>query len=199
MSISEETPLTERQSLDLIQQMIRQARADFGDNSFDYLLWGWLIFAAALTHFGLLQTPYAKPWLPWSFLMPLGALLSVLHHVKKRQTEAARSPISEWMAYLWIGFGVTLLFVLFSMSRLGYHNTYPLVLALYGLGTFVSGGALRFRPLILGGIGCWLLAAVALVVGFSTQLLLIAAAVLLSFIVPGYLLKARFRRATRPV
>ena len=72
---------------------------------------------------------------------------------------------------------------------------YPLIIALYGLGTFAAGRALRFRPLIWYGAACWLLTTVAFRVEFETQLLLlIAAAMLSAYIVPGHLLRNQYRR-----
>ena len=69
----------------------------------------------------------------------------------------------------------------------------PCIMVLYGMGLFLSGGAMRFRPLILGGIFCWLCA----IAGFELkaeayaayQLLIIATAVMGGYIIPGYLLK----------
>jgi hypothetical protein len=62
-------------------------------------------------------------------------------------------------------------------------------MVLYGMGLFLSGGALQFKPLIYGGIFCWLCA----IAGFEMQniylLLILALAVLGGYIIPGYLLK----------
>ncbi|GAA3934587.1 hypothetical protein [Hymenobacter algoricola] len=187
-----EKPLTGPESLHLIQQMIQAAKQDLSDNSFDFLFWGWLVLAASLAHYVLLLTGFDKPWLPWA-LMPLGGIVSGIYHYRQEKRRTARTPLSDFMGFLWIGFSVLLIMVLGIGMHYGWQQVYPLLIALYGLGTFVSGGALRFRPLVYGGAACWLLATAAFMVPFPTQLLLVAAAVLVSYIIPGHLLKARFR------
>jgi hypothetical protein len=57
------------------------------------------------------------------------------------------------------------------------------------LGTFVSGMILKFKPLVIGGVLCWLLTIVSLFVNFDYQLLLAGAAILCSYIIPGHLLR----------
>jgi hypothetical protein len=60
--------------------------------------------------------------------------------------------------------------------------------------TFLSGIILKFKPLVIGGISCWLLAVVSVFIPMEYQLLCIAAAVIFAWIIPGYLLKANFKR-----
>jgi len=59
----------------------------------------------------------------------------------------------------------------------------------YGLGTFVSGKILRFRPFVIGGIINWLLAGAAVFFSFDYQMLFGAAAIAISYLIPAYLLK----------
>jgi hypothetical protein len=186
-------PLTGPESLHLIQQMIQAAKEDLSDHSFDFLFWGWLVLAAALAHYALLLAGYAQPWLPWS-LMPLGGVVTGIYHYRQEKRRRVHTPINDFLGFFWLGMGVMLFIIVGFGATQGWQQAYPLLIALYGLGTFVSGGALRFRPLIYGGSACWLLATAAFLVDFPTQLLLLAAAVVVAYIVPGHLLKARFRR-----
>ncbi len=189
-----EKPLSGPESLALISEMIQAAKQDLSDNSYDLLLWGWLVLAAALSHFALLQTTYDKPWLAWPVLMGLGTVLAFVNGARRGKRERVRTAQGDFMTFLWGGFGVMLLFLLGVGMFQGWGLAYPLIIALYGLGTFATGGALRFRPLVWGGAACWLLATVAFRVAFDVQLLLVAAAVLVSYIVPGHLLKNQYRR-----
>ncbi|MCC2547538.1 hypothetical protein LJY25_13865 [Hymenobacter sp. BT175] len=179
------------ESLALIQRMIQAAKKDLSDRSFDYLFWGWLVLAAALSHYALMLADYERPWLPW-LLMPLGTVVVLIYHYRLKKNQTVRTPVGQFLGF-WAGMGVLLVMVIGFGSVYGWQLAYPLLIGPYGLGTFVSGGALRFQPLVYGGAACWLLATVAFLVPFQTQLLLLAA-VLLSYIIPGHLLKARFRR-----
>jgi hypothetical protein len=70
----------------------------------------------------------------------------------------------------------------------------PVFLALYGIPTFLSGIILRFIPLKAGGICCWILCMLAIFLRYDHQLLLLGLAVLLAWIIPGYLLRAKSRK-----
>ncbi|HEX3024813.1 MAG TPA: hypothetical protein VHP12_06350, partial [Chitinophagaceae bacterium] len=61
------------------------------------------------------------------------------------------------------------------------------------IGTFVSGGLIKFRPLIIGGIINFILAVVCSRFSFDHQLLFAAAAILISYIIPGYLLRKQYQ------
>lgn len=60
---------------------------------------------------------------------------------------------------------------------------------LYGLGTFVSGRLLQFKPLVVGGIINWIPVCAAVFFSFDYQMLFAAAAISSSYLLPGYLLK----------
>ncbi|WP_375438359.1 hypothetical protein [uncultured Hymenobacter sp.] len=189
-----EKPFSAPESLQLIQSMLQAAKQDLSDHSFDLLLWGWLVLAAALSHYVLLQTGYDKPWLAWPVLMALGAVAAFVNGARRGHRERVRTAQSDFMTFLWGGFGVLMLMLIGVGIAFGWSRAYPLIIALYGLGTFATGGALRFRPLIWGGAVCWLLATVAFRVAFDTQLLLVAAAVFIAYVVPGHILKNTYRR-----
>lgn len=189
-----EKPLSAADSLRLIQGMIQEAKQDLSDNSFDLLLWGWLVLVAALTHYVLLQLGVNKPWLAWPILMGLGTVAAFVNGARRRRRERVRTALGDFMVYLWGGFGVLMIMLIGVGTVFGWSKAYPLIIALYGLGTFATGGALRFRPLIWGGAACWLLATVAFRAEFDTQLLLVAAAVLVAYVIPGHMLKNQYRR-----
>jgi hypothetical protein len=123
--------------------------------------------------------------------MPLGGLLTFWYS-RKHKGSGVKSYILDLMKYVWISFMVSLFVVLFFQQKLG-NSTYPMVLLVYGIWLFVSGGALQFRPLIIGGIINWVLAGTAFFFDSEYQLLFLSTAVVLGYIIPGYLLKAKYR------
>jgi hypothetical protein len=64
---------------------------------------------------------------------------------------------------------------------------------IYGMWLFVSGSALKFRPIIIGGIINWTLAVISFYYGYEDQLMILGMAVLLGYIIPGHMLKMKFR------
>ena len=69
-----------------------------------------------------------------------------------------------------------------------------MVMMVYGFWLFISGGALKFKPLIIGGVINWVLAAFSFFIGFEQQLITLALAVLLGYIIPGHMLKNKFSK-----
>lgn len=193
----EKNNLSEQQSLSIILDMVNKAKANIEDSSFYYLFWGWLVFAASMLHYALLMADYEKPYLPW-MLMPIGGIITAAYSYKQGKKATSKSYIEDFMKYVLIAFLVTLLIVLFSMSKLEL-NTYPMVMLIYGTWLFISGGALKFMPLIIGGIINWTLAIVAFYFAFEMQLLILAFAVLFGYIIPGHLLKLHFKKLKQNV
>jgi len=187
-----EKSLTEQESLLLISQMIQNAKRGVQENGVIFLIWGWLVLAASLLQYVLLYVVKSEyNYLPWPILMILGAIISMVHGARQKKHERVKTHVDSFLKYLWISFGVALFFVLAYMSKIGIEAAYPLILVVYGIGTFTSGGALQFKPLIIGGICCWILAVISAFVGFQVQLLLLSLAIIVAYIIPGHLLQAR--------
>lgn len=188
-----DTNLTQQQSLKIIQEMIATSKNNLKDNSFFYLLWGWLVLVASLTHFTLLQIGWSHPYIVWPVLMTLGAVVSVIAGYRLGKKAKVMSHVDKMIIYLWYGFlaVMSILIAMAIVGKISWTMLYPVIIALYGLGTFVSGGVLKFKPLIVGGVVCWIISVAAFFTPPLYVLLLIALSVIIAYLVPGYLLKAK--------
>jgi hypothetical protein len=189
-----EKQFDEQLSLKIIAEAIENAKSNFKDNGFFYLLWGWLVLCASLLEYGLLQftsTPYH--WLGWPIMMTVGGIVSGVYGYRLGKKATVKTIIDTSMIYLWSGFLISLLIIIVIgiINHTSWLMLNPLIIVLYGLGTFVSGGILKFKPLIVGGILAWLIAIVTFFTKSEVQLLLMAAAIIVSYLVPGYMLKHR--------
>ena len=101
--------------------------------------------------------------------------------------------MDEFMKYVVTAFLVSMLIVLFSMQKLG-PNTYPMLLLVYGIWLYISGGTIKFKPLMAGGIINWAFAVGSMFVDFKMQLLFLAMSVLLGYIIPGHLLNRKYNQ-----
>jgi len=185
--------LTENESLQIIHEMIAVSKGKIKENSFFYLLWGWLVLIASLSHYFLLKIEYEQAYLPWPILMTLGGIASAIQGIRLGKKSNVITIIDKAMMYLWWGFVVMIFIVLVmtSYQKINWTSTYPLIIALYGLGTFVSGGILKFKPLIIGGIGAWIISITAFFVAPINVLLLTALSIVIAYLIPGYMLKFR--------
>ena len=102
-----------------------------------------------------------------------------------------RTYIDTAMIYLWYGFFFTLVVLLaFAIAgKVSWVITNALIVSMYGLGTFVSGGILKFRPLIIGGICCWIIALCVFFLPGEYTLLLVSVSIIIAYLIPGYLLR----------
>ncbi len=187
-----EIPLNETDGLRIIQQMISQAKQQYSDDSFMYLLWGWLVFTASMGQYILDAAGVENAWIVW-MLMPVGGIISAIYGRNKRKAQKVKTYIDEFNRYVLTAFMVSLLMVLFFMQHLQL-NCYPMLMMVYGIWLYISGGSLRFKPLMIGGIANWILAVAAFYVDFEMQLLLLAIAVMVGYIIPGYMLRNRYKK-----
>lgn len=183
----------QKQQLELIATMIQTAQRNFNENGTIYLLWGWVVAVASLVQYLSIKLDYANGAIIWIVLVPLALIVQTIIMIRRKKTQKVSTHLGKVVGYLWTAVGISLGITFFSMGTLQIH-TYPVVLMLYGIGTFVSGGALQLRPMVAGAICCWVIAIISFYVNFETQLLLLSLAVILAFIVPGYLLKIRQKK-----
>lgn len=185
------------QSLQLIGAMINKAKGRFSENGHLYLLWGWAVLVCSITQFILINyVKWENHYLVW-LSMWLVLIYQAIYLSRRKKKEKVRTYTDEIIAVVWITFVVLMfLFGFLFGSLLGgeyYRFINPGFLTLYGMPTVLSGTILRFRALIIGGVSCWLLAILSVFIPYDYQLLLLAVAVVCAWIIPGYLLRKRFK------
>jgi hypothetical protein len=188
-----ETKTDHTEKLNLIYEMIENSKTNLSSSAFFYLLWGWLVLVASLTHFFLMKVHVDYSYLVWPAMMIAGMIASTVKGIRLGKQTKVWTHIDTALVYLWWGFFFTIVvFLAFAIAgRMSWNVTDALIISLYGLGTFVSGGILKFRPLIIGGICSWVIALFAFWVREEYVLLLIAASVIIAYLIPGYMLKYR--------
>lgn len=196
-----EENLSPHQSLLLIQSMIDKTKERISHNKIYFLMWGWISFVGIMGQFLLkVVVGYRHHYLIWLITL-VGIVASIVYTRRAHKRQAVRTYIGESMGYLWTGMGVSFFVLSFIMTFLrtgtsGWQYCYPFFILLYGLGTFVSGKLLQFRPLVIGGVANWGLACIAVFFDFDYQMLFAAAAILTSYLIPGYLIKSEKHATT---
>lgn len=178
-----------QQNLDLIASMIRTAQRRFYDDSPYYILWGCTVFLASIIQYLLILSSYTQNGIGWLILIPAALIVQFFIIKKQKRKEKTKTHIEKILISMWIAFGVTLFVVMTFSFKLG-SNTFPVILCLYALSTFVSGSAFKIKAFIWGSVACWILAIVSFFISVHLQLLLLAAGVLFAFIIPGIVLRA---------
>lgn len=184
--------ITPEESLRLIRSMIESTRAEISGNAHLFLVWGWITFISCTAQFVLKHIlHYEKHYLVWQLIL-LGAAYSIYWKSRQRKQRRVKTYVDQNMAYLWTGMVVSYIALSVVLTKIGWGSTvFPFFIILYALGTFVSGGILKFKPLQVGGILAWVLAVAAMYLSYDYQMLAGAAAILVSYIIPAYMLRAR--------
>lgn len=183
-----------QQSLLLIQSMIDKTKGKISHNRFYFLLWGWIAFIGIMGQFFLkVVVRYPYHYAIWLITL-FGTAISIIYTIRNKRKEIVRTYIGDAMSFLWTGMGISFFVLSFiisfiDVSTTGWLYSYPFFIMMYGLGTFVSGKLLQFKPLIIGGIINWGLACIAVFFSFDYQMLFAAGAILTSYLIPGYLIK----------
>src|SRR5437773_5763841 len=186
-----------QESLQVIESMVNKAKNQFSESGTLYLLWGWWVFICSIAEFILLNVVhYEKHWLVWWTMWAI-LIYQFFYLRKKRSRVRVRTYTDEIIGFVWITFLILMVLLVFLIGRVTDPNKVSLIdpafLILYGMPTFLSGIILKFRPLIIGGIGCWILSVIATFVSPEYHLLFLPIAMLIAWIIPGYLLRKKYK------
>ena len=192
-----EKVLTPEESLQLISRTIASIKEDFRRDNYYFILWGWVISLACILQFTMLRALISikayehlnlYSWIIWGILVAIGTALGYRHRSGK-DTGIIKSHTGKFFIILWQTSGVAM--VLAVLISLKYHIIPgPFILTITGLATLISGRLISFKPLIYGGIAFFAFAAAASFLNNEYQLLISASAIIVGYLVPGYMLKS---------
>jgi hypothetical protein len=175
------------ESLDLITEMIHQAKGNVQKNSFYFLLWGWVVVLANLGMFTLTLLEYPRPYIVWAITIPAW-LVSMYYGFRQGKSESKSTHLDRISAALWICYATSI----FTLIGFGYKINFqlnPVIVLFSAVPTFVSGIILRFKPLLVGAVCLWVLGIIGFLVPMYIQPLVGAGAIVIGYLVPGYILK----------
>lgn len=209
-----EKQLTEKESLDLIAQMINKAKEACHDTGIAAIMWGALIAVCAIVKFTELYFDYRLPF--DIYLLTIVAVIpQVFISIKSKKERKVKSYDDAFMDTLWLGFGIMIFLMIFITNYLFdamgeyknpdghsaviklYDFISPLFLLLYGMPTFVTGFSVKFKPMILGGILCWVCCIISIYTTVKIDLLLTAFSAVFAWLIPGIIMEKDYRKAKR--
>lgn len=192
----EEKKLSGEESLLLIRQMIQVAKDEHREKGDGWLIWGWLLFVASISS-ALLS--YAKlgryvGWV-WLGILAIGLIVYVLGHLRQQRKEKVHTYVQELLNKIERGFFISLFAIVASIYISNNNFSFGYFYILYAFWMFIHGSAIRFKPLIIGAWVNWAAAiAIFLVNNFQYDMMISALAVLVGYLIPGYMLRAEFRK-----
>lgn len=214
----EDKKLTERESLDLITQMINKAKDSVHDTGITAIMWGAVIAVCSLVRLAEVRYDFRLPFDIY-MLTVVAVIPTIIFSIREKKARRVKAYGEEFNDYLWISFGISIFLVSFITTKLG-NDARPMIqefekisgkqssfhvyeyissffLMLYGLPTFVSGVCMKFKPMTIGGIFCWVCALVTLYTTAQVDLLLTAVAAIVAWLIPGIILETEYRKAKK--
>ena len=196
METNEKT-MTPEESIQFIRKSITNSRKNLKENGFYYLFWGWLLTFASVTNYFLIRYLHAREMyeqifiassIAWGIFVAVGFIIMFFYKSKTGNRNLIITHLDRVLTTLWLSAGVIfVLIILFCYYDESYPT--PYILAITGMATFISGMVVRFSPLIAGGVLFAVISIVSIFIPGLSQPLLVAIALVLGFLIPGYLLK----------
>jgi len=187
--------LTPEESILLITRTIEDTKNRFRENGHIILLWGFLMFVVTLSQYILLRLElYRIHWYP-NFLYPLGAVYTFVYFLKEhKKHNLPRTIIGNIIGALGWLLGANFMILGFFFSQKLGEAIAPVFLIFLALFTFVSGIAIRFRPLIIGGIVLNLTGIATFYFDWIYHLLIMSIGSVIALIIPGILLNRESKK-----
>ena len=192
-----EKTMTPEESLQIIQKTISRSRENMREESLHYIVWGWALVLGAFANYAVLKyflvrEVYAGLWwksmLAWIVVMVPAFIITSIISSRREKNKMVKTHLNRYISNIWMSAGILYPVMVFFAFKLGTYPP-PLILAVTALATFISGNIVRFTPLMVGGAVFLIASIAALYVMGPEQLMIFAGAMVLGFIVPGYMLR----------
>jgi len=188
-------------SLRVIQEMIRVSRRRLENNGILFIIWGWIMFISYIKDFvvnRIVTTVSLRSALAYvgSALMIIGILCTIYFVFIKKKKMTSHIDLS--LRYVWLSLAASLVLINLIIFRqtgtvdFSLQNTIFMVVIASAI--VVSGGILRYKLLIVGGIIFALMAYACSFLKWQDQLIVEALAYLVAFIIPGHILYRKRRK-----
>ncbi len=187
--------LSNEKSLEIIHLMINQAKTNITDNGLSWLLWGTMIFLASVSTYIFIEIGSDSIFMGWN-IFGLVTIVLLSYQVFKPKRKPVRTYVDDLLKLVNIGFFICIFTIIFSINvAVSPNSGFGFFLMIFAFLMLIQGGALRSRALMVGAAVNWA-GAIAIFINkdFKYDMLIMAAAVLAGYIIPGLILRARYKK-----
>jgi len=194
----EKINLTPEESFDVINKAIANFKINYRESSKVFLLWGWMLTLASISNFIIMKFIHnMEPWVlkgyvilgSWALFILTGFIIMYFMVRKMNRAKTVHSHIDKFIDYLWWVTAPSFIIATFICIKLGISPP-PLMLLVAGIATTTTGLVIKFRPLIIGGMSFFLFSIASVFVTNEYSALVVSAAIICGYLIPGYMLKA---------
>jgi uncharacterized protein with PQ loop repeat len=212
----EEKELTGKESLDLIAQMINKAKDVCHDTGIASIMWGTVIAVCSLVRLSEIHFEYRLPFDIY-LLTFIAVVPQIYFTIKEKKARKVKTYGDAFTDYLWTAFGICIFLMVYITGNLNnewsavakeykqlaghsasfsvYEFSAPFFLLLYGLPTFVTGTSMKFKPMLFGGLFCWVCSIITVHTTIKIDLILMALSAVFAWLIPGIIMEKDYRKA----
>ena len=190
--MTETDNFSEKESLQLINEMIGKAKKSYVTKGIASIVWGSLITFCGLANW--VEIHYHKHFGDVWLLTLIALIPQIYFSIKEKRSKNFVSHNEITTNFIWIAFTVSMFITSFYFSHFRLGNVSPLIMMLFAIPTFIIGGMSKFNPMILGGIFCFAASVISMFTPLETDLLLMAACGLVAWLIPGLILWDKYKK-----
>ena len=202
-------PFSREESLLLISQMINKAKNSYHESGIGPMLWGTVITLCSLVTYLQIKFHFSLPFDIW--LLTLFAIIpQIILVAKEKKKSRVRGYDDVVMDYIWSCFGIGIFLLIFINANISaalqpvflhykeLTGQKPMVtygsfstsffLLLYGFPSIITGGYRKFKPMLWGGILCWICCVITVFTPNDIDMLLTALSASAAWLIPGIIL-----------
>ena len=196
--IMEKENLTPEESFVIINKAIANFKMNYRENSQVFLLWGWILTLASISNFIILKLLISlEAWEHTGFLILgnwvvfilIGSVMLYFIVRKEKKEKKVHSQVDRFINKLWWVTAASFVTAIILCFRLEIEPP-SLMLLVAGIATTTTGLVIRFKPLIFGGMSFFIFSFASTFVTNEYLALVVSAALICGYLIPGYLLKA---------
>ncbi|MFN3793422.1 MAG: hypothetical protein ACK4RX_02065 [Chitinophagaceae bacterium] len=220
--MNKETPMTEKESLDLITNMIQKAKSSYHDTGIGSLLWGTVVTVASVVTYFQRTYDFSFGFDIW--LIVLAAIIpQVFISVQEKKSNKVKQYEDDALNAVWLVFGITIFGLnIYQMIVPGVTNEfikqegwqltkhylnsskadesispftpsiYSLFILIYAFPTLVTGIVKKFKPMLYGAVITYGLFIGSCFTITEYDFLLGGVAALICWFIPGVILRRKY-------
>jgi len=190
--------LTPEESFSIISKAISNFKMNYRETAKVFLLWGWVLALASFSNFIVLKILYSREAYElmglfsicnWALFILIGFIIMLFMERKINRDKKVFSYLENYFKNLWTVTAASFIIATFLCIKLEI-NPPPIMLLIAGMATTISGLLIKFRPLLVGGIVFLVFSMASAFVSNEYISLIVFAAIIGGYLVPGYLLKS---------
>ena len=210
-----ETKMTEKESLELISKMINKAQNRYHDSGTGPILWGTVISICSLVTYFRILYQFSLPFDIW-YLTFIAIVPQIFIAIRENRLNKARGYDDDILDAVWMVFGMSIFLLIFinanivstlqpviefyknksAVSTVPNYNSFAtsFFLLLYGIPTIITGTCRKMKPMLYGGVICWICCIVSVFTDITWDMLLTAIAAISAWLIPGILLRVKYTK-----